>query len=140
MPQATLSASAIKVGDEAPELTHTLGRTDLVKYAGASGDYNPMHTDEVAAQASGQPSVFGHGMFSMGFLATAITNYVGVGNLTHYKVRFARQTWPGEELHTKIVVSDIREKEGQKVADLDVRLANSEGEEKVVGTATALLS
>ncbi len=132
-----LSARNVKLGDEAPVLTHTLGRTDLVKYAGASGDFNPMHTDEIAAQAAGQPSVFGHGMFSMGFLGTAITNYVGVGNLTRYQVRFARQTWPGEELHTHVVVSGVREGEGGPLVDLDVRLVNAEGEEKVVGVATA---
>jgi acyl dehydratase len=137
MAQTALSASKVKPGDEAPVLTHTLGRTDLVKYAGASGDFNPMHTDEVAAQAAGQPSVFGHGMFSMGFLGTAITNYVGIGNLTNYRVRFARQTWPGEELHTQVVVSGVREEQGNSLVDLDVRLVNAEGEEKVVGTATA---
>ena len=58
-------------------IDHELTRTDLVMYAGASGDFNPMHHDEVAAQAAGLPSVFGHGMFSAGLLATAITNYVG---------------------------------------------------------------
>lgn len=127
----------LKAGDEAPARTHTLGRTDLVKYAGASGDYNPMHTDEVAAKGAGQPSVFGHGMFSMGLLATAITDWVGVGNLASYKVRFAKQTWPGEELTTKIVVSGTRDEGGRHLVDLDVRLVNAEGEEKVVGTATA---
>jgi hypothetical protein len=52
-------------GDEAPVRTLVLDRTDLVVYAGASGDYNPMHHDEVKAKQAGQPSVFGHGMFSM---------------------------------------------------------------------------
>ena len=66
-------------------------------YAGASGDFNPMHTDEVAAQAAGLPSVFGHGMFTAGLLATAVTNYVGIGNLKSYRVRFTKQTWPGED-------------------------------------------
>ena len=76
-----LQLDAVKVGDEASTLTHTLTRTDLVMYAGASGDFNPMHTDEVTAKAAGMPSVFGHGMFSMGLLGTALTDYVGVGNL-----------------------------------------------------------
>src|SRR5580700_7963620 len=92
-------------GDEAPVRSHVLSRTDLVRYAGASGDYNPMHHDEVKATAAGQPSVFGHGMFSMGLLGSAITDYVGAGTLRSYKVRFARQTWPGEQLSTKIVVT-----------------------------------
>ncbi len=124
-------------GAEAPSIAHVLTRTDLVRYAGASGDFNPMHHDEVKAVASGQPSVFGHGMFSMGLLGTAITDYVGVGHLTHYKVRFAKQTWPDETLTTKITVSKKREEDGKHLVDLDVRLVNQDGEEKLVGEATA---
>ena len=124
-------------GDEAPARTHTLTRTDLVKYAGASGDFNPMHHDEVKATAAGQPSVFGHGMFSMGLLGTAITDYVGVGNVTRFTVRFARQTWPDEELRSAIVVTGKRTEGDVHLIDLDVRLRNADGEEKVVGEATA---
>jgi acyl dehydratase len=129
----------IDKGDEAPVLRHTLTRTDLVRYAGASGDYNPMHHDEVLATAAGQPSVFGHGMFSMGLLGTAITDFVGPGNVTHYKVRFSRQTWPGEELSTSIVVTAKREEDGKHLVDLECTLANADGEVKVVGEATAAL-
>lgn len=139
MTQTTLRFEDVKVGQEGPSLTHTLGRTDLVKYAGASGDFNPMHTDEVAAKAAGQPSVFGHGMFSMALLGTAITRFVGIGTLTSYRVRFARQTWPGEELTTKVVVTGTRSEDGKNLVDLDVRLLNADGEEKVVGQATAAL-
>ena len=89
MGEKKLSFDEVKVGDEAPVITHTLTRTDLVRYAGASGDFNPMHHDEVKAKESGQPSVFGHGMFSMGLLGSAVTDFVGVGNLTRYQVRFA---------------------------------------------------
>lgn len=126
-------------GDEAPVVGHTLTRTDLVRYAGASGDYNPMHHDEIKATAAGQPSVFGHGMFSMGLLGTAITGFVGPGTLTSYSVRFSRQTWPGEELRTAVVVSGTRRQGGRNLVDLDVSLANADGEVKVVGTATAAL-
>jgi acyl dehydratase len=140
MGERKLTFEDVKVGDEAPVVTHTLTRTDLVKYAGASGDFNPMHHDEVLAKASGQPSVFGHGMFSMGLLGTAITNYVGVGNLTRYQVRFARQTWPDEVLSTKVVVTAVREEGGTKLVDLAVTLSNADGEDKVVGEATAALA
>jgi acyl dehydratase len=129
----------VSVGDEAPATSHKLTRTDLVKYAGASGDFNPMHHDEVAAQASGLPSVFGHGMFSMGILGSALTDYVGVGNLTRYQVRFARQTWPDEVLSSKIVVTAKREEDGQNLVDLSVVLSNGDGEDKLVGEATAAL-
>jgi acyl dehydratase len=124
-------------GDRAPERSHVLTRTDLVKYAGASGDFNPMHHDEVKAVAAGQPSVFGHGMFSMGLLGTAITDYVGVGNVRRFQVRFAKQTWPDEELRTAIVVTGKRTEGDDHLVDLDVRLHNADGEEKVVGEATA---
>src|SRR6202041_4139332 len=134
MGEAKLYVEDVHVGDEAPVLTHTLERTDLVRYAGASGDYNPMHHDEILATAAGQPSVFGHGMFSMGLLGTALTDYVGVGNVTHYQVRFARQTWPGEKLSTKVTVAATREEDGRLLVDLDCSLANEEGEDKVVGT------
>ncbi len=129
----------VTVGDEAPPTSHKLTRTDLVKYAGASGDFNPMHHDEVAAQAAGQPSVFGHGMFSMGLLGSALTDFVGVGNVTRYQVRFARQTWPDEVLSSKIVVTGKREEEGKKLVDLSVTLTNGDGEDKLVGEATAAL-
>jgi acyl dehydratase len=129
----------VNVGDEAPVTTHTLTRTDLVKYAGASGDFNPMHHDEVAAKASGQPSVFGHGMFSMGLLGSALTDFVGVGNVTRYQVRFARQTWPDEVLSSKIVVTGKREDDGKKLVDLAVTLSNGDGEDKLVGEATAVV-
>jgi acyl dehydratase len=126
-------------GDQAPERSRVLNRTDLVMYAGASGDFNPMHHDEVKAVAAGQPSVFGHGMFSMGFLGTAITDFVGIGNVRRFRVRFAKQTWPDEELRTKIVVTAKRIEDKDHLIDLDVRLQNADGEEKVVGEATAVL-
>jgi acyl dehydratase len=137
MADTTLYFEDVTEGDEAPELTHVLTRTDLVTYAGASGDYNPMHHDEIKAKAAGQPSVFGHGMFSMGLLGTAITDYVGAGNVTRFTVRFARQTWPDEELHSKVVVTGKRKEGDAHLVDLDVRLHNAAGEEKVVGEATA---
>jgi acyl dehydratase len=137
MSEKGLHFEDVKEGAEAPVKTHTLTRTDLVRYAGASGDYNPMHHDEVIATSSGQPSVFGHGMFSMGFLGTAITDYVGAGRLSLYKVRFSRQTWPGEELKTKVVVRGKRVEGSKHLVDLDCSLENADGEVKVVGEATA---
>lgn len=125
--------TALQAGAEAPVKEVTLTRTDLVMYAGASGDYNPMHHDEVKAKAAGMPSVFGHGMFSMGFLGGAVTDFVGLDNLRSYSVRFVKQTWPDETLRTKVVVRSV---EGG-VATLDCSLENDQGEVKVQGEATA---
>lgn len=137
MGEKALHFEDVSEGDEAPVKTHTLTRTDLVRYAGASGDYNPMHHDEPLATAAGQPGVFGHGMFSMGLLGTALTEYVGPGRVTRYQVRFSRQTWPGEVLETKIVVTGKRVEKGKHLVDLDCSLENGDGEVKVVGDATA---
>jgi acyl dehydratase len=135
----TLYFDEVKEGDTGPEVRHELTRTDLVMYAGASGDFNPMHTDEVKAQASGLPSVFGHGMFSAGLLATAITDFVGVGNVRNYKVRFVKQTWPGETLISKTTITAKRTEDGRNLVDLECELANENGEVKVAGEAIAEL-
>ena len=137
MAEQKLFIEDVKEGDAAPEFAHELTRTDLVMYAGASGDFNPMHTDEVAAQAAGLPSVFGHGMFTAGILGKALTDYVGVGNLKTYKVRFTKQTWPGETLTTHITVSG--KDDAGKTVELECEVVNQEGESKLQGTATAAL-
>jgi acyl dehydratase len=139
MGEQKLFYDEIKEGDTAPEFTHELTRTDLVRYAGASGDFNPMHHDEVQAQASGLPSVFGHGMFTMGMLGKALTDFVGVGNLKLYKVRFTKQTWPGEKLTTKITVQKKYEQHGEHRVDLECEVVNENGEAKVSGVAVAAL-
>jgi acyl dehydratase len=139
MSETKLYYEDVKEGDTAPVRSHTLTRTDLVQYAGASGDFNPMHHDEIKAQAAKLPSVFGHGMFSMGFLAAAINDYVGVGNLTAYSVRFVKQTWPDNVLSTAIKVTGKREEGGKNLIDMEVTLSNQDGDQVVAGEATAAL-
>jgi len=136
MGERKLRYNDVQVGDTAPAIDHELTRTDLVMYAGASGDFNPMHHDEIAAQAAGLPSVFGHGMFSAGLLATAITNYVGIGNLASYRMRFTKQTWPGEVLSTNVAV--IEKRPGNEIV-LECVLVNQDGEAKLQAEAVAVL-
>ena len=136
MGERKLRYDDVQVGDTAPAIDHELTRTDLVMYAGASGDFNPMHHDEVAAQAAGLPSVFGHGMFSAGLLATAITNYVGIGNLASYRMRFTKQTWPGEVLSTTVAV--VEKRPGNEIV-LECALVNQDGEAKLQAEAVAVL-
>lgn len=133
---ASATYADVGEGDTGPSISHQLTRTDLVMYAGASGDFNPMHTDEVAAKQAGLPSVFGHGMFTAGLLATAITDFVGIGRLTSYKVRFTKQTWPGETLTTTVTV---REKRPGNEVVLDCSVVNQDGEAKITGEAVAVL-
>lgn len=129
----------VSEGDTAPRVSHELSRTDFVRYAGASGDYNPMHHDEVKAQEAGQPSVFGHGMLSMGIAGRALTDWVGVGHLTRFKVRFTQQTWPDDVLTSQITVTDKRTEDDRALVDLEVELVNQDDEPVVSGAATARL-
>ena len=93
----TLSASDVEVGQTFTQVVvDDLTRTQIVQYAGASGDYNPIHTDDLfATKVAGYPGVFAHGMLTMGATAKLITDTVGDGALTEYGVRFLNQVWPG---------------------------------------------
>jgi acyl dehydratase len=133
-----LRLDQVAEGDEAPVVSHVLTRADLVAYAGASGDTNPMHTDETVATRAGMPSVFGHGMLSMGLVGRALTDWAGVGNLARFRVRFTKQTWPGETLSTRIVVTGKRETEAGKRIEVEASLANQDGEVKVSGSAVVI--
>lgn len=134
-----LSASQLNVQDtHEEEVVNNLTRTQLVQYAGASGDYNPIHTDEVyTTQVAGYPSVFAHGMLTMGMTGLMLTNYVGDGRLTKFGVRFTRQVWPGDTLTAKATVEGIREEGGEHFVDLAVSTVNQDGTEVVSGYATA---
>ena len=134
-----LKASSLKIGDKHSERVATnLSRTQLVQYAGASGDYNPLHSDEVyTTQVAGYPSVFAHGMLTMGLTGKMLTNYVGDGTLTKFGVRFTNQVWPGDTLDATATVEAIREEGGVKLVDLAVSTVNQDGKEVVTGTATA---
>jgi acyl dehydratase len=134
-----LKASKLKVGDIYKErLVDGLTRTQIVQYAGASGDYNPVHTDEVfATKVAGFPSVFAHGMLTMGMTGKMLTNYVGDGRLTKFGVRFTRQVFPGDTLDAKATVKEIGKEGGQYYVVLDVETVNQNGEIVVSGNAAA---
>lgn len=137
----TLKASELKVGDSyQEEICNNLSRTQIVMYAGTSGDYNPLHSDEIfTTEIAGYPSVFAHGMLTMGMTGKMLTNYVGDGQLTYYGVRFTSQVWPGDTLTATATVTEIREEDGQQIADLEVSTTNEEGTEVVKGKASARL-
>jgi len=136
-----LSASKLKVGDvHSARLVEDLKRTQIVQYAGASGDYNPLHTDEIfTTQVAGYPSVFAHGMLTMGMTGRVLTDWVGDGRLTKYGVRFSKQVWPGDTLTATVTVEAIRDDDGTKVADFTVSTRNQDGDVVVSGYASARL-
>ncbi len=134
-----LSKANLSVGDRHSEqVVDNLTRTQIIQYAGASGDYNPLHTDEIfTTQVAGYPTVFAHGMLSMGLTGKMLTNYVGDGRLTKYGVRFVAQVWPGDTLTAIATIEDIREEDGVSLVDLSVSTVNQDGAEVVKGSATA---
>jgi acyl dehydratase len=134
-----LKASALSVGDTHSEVVvDDLTRTQLVMYAGTSGDYNPLHSDDVyTREVAGYPGVFAHGMLSMGLTGKMLTNYVGDGRLKKFGVRFTNQVWPGDTLTSTAKVVEIRDEDGGKVVDLAVETVNQDGKTVVTGSATA---
>lgn len=134
-----LKASSLKVGDTHSErVVENLSRTQIVQYAGASGDYNPLHHDEIyTTQVAGYPSIFAHGMLTMGLTGKVVTDFVGDGTLTRFGVRFTNQVWPGDTLDATATVLAIREESGQHYVDLAVSTVNQDGKEVMSGTATA---
>ncbi len=74
-------------------------RADIVRYAGASGDFNPIHIDEGYARNTGAPTVFAMGMLPAGYLAHAVSDWFGgPQHLRRFKVRFTTRVWPGDEI------------------------------------------
>jgi acyl dehydratase len=134
-----LSASKLKEGDTHTErVVEDLKRTQIVQYAGASGDYNPLHTDEIfTTKVAGYPSVFAHGMLTMGMTGKMLTNYVGDARLTKYGVRFTSQVWPGDTLDATATVKAIKDQDGVKLVELDVATTNQAGVTVLSGYAEA---
>ena len=135
----TLNASEIKVGDSYSELiVEDLTRPQIVQYAGASGDYNPVHSDEkFVTEVAGYPTVFAHGMLTMGMTGRMVTNYVGDGRLTYYGVRFVNQVWPGDTLTARAEIAGIREENGETLVDLPISTTNQDENFVLTGNATA---
>ena len=130
-----LRAVDLHVGDTRTErLVDDLARTQIVQYAGASGDFNPVHTDEVfAREVAGYPTIFAHGMLTMGMAGRMLTDYVGDGRLTKFGARFTSQVWPGDTLDQTMTVTAV----GDGLVELAVSTVNQDGVEVLSGTAQA---
>lgn len=135
---------ALRASELSPGQTHetvvvdNLTRTQIVQYAGASGDYNPLHSDEIfATKVAGYPTVFAHGMLTMGMTGHMLTDFVGDGRLLSFGGRFTSQVFPGDTLTARATVKEVREENGTKVVELGVSTVNQAGAEVFSGQATA---
>ncbi|MEM8974693.1 MAG: MaoC/PaaZ C-terminal domain-containing protein [Pseudomonadota bacterium] len=134
-----MKASEVAVGDTYEDvLVEDLKRTQLVMYSGTSGDYNPLHTDDLyCRESAGYPGVFAHGMLTMGMSGRLVTDRFGAENVKRYGVRFTNQVWPGDDLKGTAVVDKIREENGETLVDLTITTTNQSGDVVVSGYATA---
>ncbi|MBN1210322.1 MAG: MaoC family dehydratase [Myxococcaceae bacterium] len=129
MPARKLYFEAVRVGDELPALAKApVDRVQLSRYAGASGDYNPVHVDELYAKSVGMPSVYAPGMLIMGMLGQLISDWARGGQLRRYGVRFIKMVWPGDTVVCKGRVSDRHGSGGRYFVEIDLWAENQRGE------------
>jgi len=130
----------VREGDEAPPVVvSNITRTHIVKYAGASGDFNPIHHDELYAIRAGNDRVFAMGMMTAGFLSHMVTDWVGDGSLRRYKVRFATRIWPGDTVTCRGKITKKYSQGGKNYIEADVFAENQHGEKAIIGTIVAQL-
>ena len=136
-----LRAGEVTVGDRFEvAVVDNLTRTRIVQYAGASGDYNPIHTDErYAVEGAGYPSVFAHGMLTRGLTGSALTGLVGIERLTEFGSRFVAQVWPGDTLTGDVEVVAVRTEGPDELVDLRITVTNQDGRTVLTGSASARL-
>lgn len=129
MPARRLYFEGVHVGDELPALAKApVDRVQLSRYAGASGDFNPVHVDEVYARGIGMPSVYAPGMLVMGFLGQLVSDWARGAQLRKYAVRFIKMVWPGDTVVCKGRVTDRAGEEGRYFAELELWAENQKGE------------
>jgi acyl dehydratase len=138
---AKLSFEDLAEGQEREvALVENLSRTQIVQYAAGSGDFNPIHHDETfATKVAGYPSVFAHGMLTMGLTGRLLTDWLGDGVLRSYGVRFVKQVWPGDSLRAKGTVKRLEPQGKEGLVEIEIVTTNQKGEAVVTGTATAVL-
>jgi acyl dehydratase len=132
-------ASELKPGTSfAERIIEDLTRAQIILYAGASGDFSPQHVDEVYnTKVAGYPTVFAHGMLTMGMTARALTDWFGDGRLVRLNLAFRSQVWPGDSLTARAIVRGIRTEAGEPLVDVDVVTTNQAGATVLIGDATA---
>src|SRR3989442_2062515 len=130
----------VKEGDALPEIrVEKLTRTDFVKYAGASGDFNPIHHDQTFAEASGNPTVFAMDMLNASILSRVVTAFARRPNVRRYKERFDTRAWPGDDVICRGRVTRKLELGAEKLVDDELEAVNRNGENWISGSFLAAL-
>ena len=136
-----LSAASLKPGQELPPLEKApVSKTQILRYAGASGDDNLIHTDVETARERGLDGVIAHGMLSMGFLGHYLTYLVGPGATRRLNVRFAAMVRLGDALTCRGTIgSVVRQSDGSLLTTLEIWAENQRGERVTIGDAEIVI-
>ena len=136
-----MEGGELKVGDSLTPLAKApVTKVQLLQYAGASGDYNLIHTDIETARSVGLGDVIAHGMLSMGFLGQFLSDQAGPLNIRRLKVRFGAQVRLGDVLTCRGVVKELAASDGDRwLARLEVWAENQQGEKVTTGEAEVYL-
>jgi acyl dehydratase len=126
------------VGYEAePLVVGPISRTHVVRYAGASGDFTPIHHDEPLAQKVGLPGVFSMGMMQGGMLAHLVADWLGLATVRRFSIRFEERVWPGDELTFTGRVVSVDQADGYERVTVEVACHTDAGTRALSGTAVA---
>jgi acyl dehydratase len=137
MPPRKLYFENVRVGDEIPAMAKApVDRVQLARYAGATGDFHPLHVDEAYARTLGMPSVYAPSPLGQGFLGQLITDWARGAQIKRFSTKFIRLIWPGDTLVCKGRVSDRHGENGRYSIELEVWAENQKGELVLKGAAT----
>ena len=140
MKYSRVYADDVKVGDELPPLVKgPIQQIQLTRYAGASGDFNPIHQDHEFAKAAGMGDVFAHGMLSMGFVGQCVTDWAGAGAVRKLGVRFAAIVRLKDVITCRGRVLSKSSKDDTHLVEVEIWAENQRGEKVVTGKAVVSL-
>jgi acyl dehydratase len=132
--------NAFEAGQQLPAQTYRVTRADLVRYAGASGDFNPIHWSDRTARAVGLPGVIAHGMYTMALAGRALEAWAGEqGAVREFGVRFTKPVLvPDDDEGAEVIVSGFVRAVADGTAQVDLTVVAAG--EKVLAQAKAVLS
>ena len=141
MAQAKIYFEDVDAGTEIPKLVkEPINETQLVKYAGASGDFNPIHTvHNFAVKAGFKNGVIGHGMLSMAFVAQFVTDWAGVKGMKKIGVQFRAMSSPKDVITVQGSVAKKYTENGENMVDCNFLATNQNGDKIIIGSSTVAL-
>lgn len=135
-----VTAAELSEGDTGPEVVVAeLTRRDFVKYAGASGDFNPIHYDDDLSQMAGYDDVFAQGMLTAGIAAQAVSHWFGLRAVDSYSVRFEAQVWPGDTVTAVAEITEIERHDDTATIQTDIEATTQDDRVVLSGSAEATI-